>query len=169
MQIGILFCKNRTQSASTQLSAVLFSLHYKLGLIKSHIVTASGISVIIMTCFVILSLYNPVLIFKIAFTSSALILLFNFNFTTFIWPNTRSISALECGIGYMICVEQNQPVLLWDFSVGISTQAYFSPICYCVSNILRTDNYYQILPLVFNFPNDFTFFTFYSKFIQKLN
>jgi len=46
-----------------------------------------------------LSLFISVLTFKIAFTSSAHILLFNFNITTFIWPNTHSISALECGIG----------------------------------------------------------------------
>jgi len=36
---------------------------------------------------------------------------------------------------------------VWVFSDGISIQANFSPICYCVSNILLTDNY-QILPLV---------------------
>jgi len=149
----------------TQLSAILFSLHTKLTPIKLHIVTVSGISVIIITCFIILSLFNPVLTFKIAFTGSALILSFSFNFTTFIWLNARSISALECGIGYIICVEQNQPVFAWVFSHGISTQAYFSPICYCVSNILQTDNY-QIQLMVFNFPTDFIF---YPIFIQKLN
>ena len=136
--------------------------------IKLHIVTASQNCHIIITCFIILSLFNSVLIFKIAFTSSTLILLFNFNFTTFIWSNTCSISALQCGIGYIICVEQNQPVFMWVFSDGISIQAYFSPLCYCVSNILPTDNY-QILPLVFNFSIKFTFFTFYPQFIQKLH
>ena len=85
------------------------------------------------------------------------ILLFNFNFTTFIWPNTRSISALECGIGYtQYALSKTRQFCVWVFSEGISIQAYLSPTCYCVSNTLPTDNH-QILPLVFNFPNDFTF------------
>ena len=73
-----------------------------------------------------------------------------FNFTMFIWSNTCSISALQCGIGYITCVEQNQSVFIWVFSDGISIQAYFSPISYCVSNIWPTDNY-QILPLGIQF------------------
>jgi len=99
-------------------------------------------------------------------TSSAHIQLFNFNFTTCIWPNTCSISALQCGIGYILGIEQNQPVFVWVFSYGICIQAYFSPIFYYVSNILQTDNS-EILPLVFSFSNEFTFFTFYPQFIQK--
>ena len=139
-----------------------YCFHCKLVPIKLHIVTASGISVIITTCFVILSLFNPVLIFKIAFTNSALILLFNFNFTMFIWPITRFITELECGIGVL---RKTSQFFVWVFSDGISIRAYFSPICHCVSNIFPMDNY-QILSLVFNFPNDFTF---KPKFIQKLN
>jgi len=104
------FTEKPQLSTLTQLSTVLFSLHTKLVPIKLHMVTASGISIIIITCFIILSLFNSVLTFNIAFASSALILLFNFKFTTFIWLNTCSISALECGIRYIICVEQNQPV-----------------------------------------------------------
>jgi len=112
---GILFYKKSQLSTLIQLSAVLFSLNTKLMPITLHMVTASGMSLIIITCFIILSLFNSVLTFKIAFTSSALIQLFNSKFTTFIWLNTRSISALECGIGYMTCVEQNQPVFCMEF------------------------------------------------------
>jgi len=90
-------------------------------------VTASGISVIIVTCFIILSLFNSVMTFKIAFTSSALVMLFNFKFTTFNWLNTRSISALECGTGYITCVDKTSQCFVWDFSNDISIQAYFSP------------------------------------------
>jgi len=42
-----------------QLSAVLFSMHTKPVPIKLHIATASGISVTIIKCFVILSPFNP--------------------------------------------------------------------------------------------------------------
>jgi len=95
-----------------------YCFHCKLVPIKLHIVTASGISVIITTCFIILSLFNPVLIFKIAFTNSALILLFNFNFTMFIWPITRFITELECGIGYIMCWAKQA-----SFSCGCSPTA----------------------------------------------
>ena len=90
-----------------------YCFHCKLVPIKLHIVTASGISLIITTCLIILSLFNPVLIFKIAFTNSALILLFNFTFTMFIWPNTRFITELSVVLATS-CVEQNTPV----FRVG---------------------------------------------------
>jgi len=132
MPTGILFYKKVTIIYIAQLSAILFSMHTKRVPIKLHMVTASGISVIIVTYFIILSLFNPVLIFKIAFTSSALILLFNFNFTTFIWPNSRCISALECGIGYIICVEQKQPVFCMGFlqwHLRTSILQFNMPLC----------------------------------------
>jgi len=76
MQIEILFLQKQFQlSKLSQLSAVLLSLYTKLVPIKPHIVTDSGISAIIVTCFIILSLFNPAQLFKIAFTSSALILI----------------------------------------------------------------------------------------------
>jgi len=78
--------------------------------------------------------------------------------------NTCSISALECSIRYITCLEQNQPVLCMGF-LQWHLHTSFSPLRYCVSNISPTDNY-KILPLVFSLPNDFTF---YPKFIQKLN
>jgi len=112
----VLFYTKQSQLFTlTQLSTVLFSLHTKLVPINLHNVTASGISVIITTCFVILLLFNPVLIFKIAFTGSALILLSNFSLTTFIWLNTRSISTLECSIAHIMCIEQKQPVFCMGF------------------------------------------------------
>ena len=112
----VLFYTKQSQLFTlTQLSTVLFSLHTKLVPINLHNVTASGISVIIITCFVILLLFNPVLIFKIAFTGSALILLSNFSLTTFIWLNTRSISTLECSIAHIMCIEQKQPVFCMGF------------------------------------------------------
>jgi len=96
MQIGILFLQKQFQlSELSQLSAVLLSLYTKLVPIQLHTVTDSGISAIIITCFITLSLFNLALLFKIVFTSSALLLFLNFNFTSFIWLNTRSISALE--------------------------------------------------------------------------
>jgi len=94
MQTGILILQKQLLSKLTQLSALLFSLHTKPESIKLHIVTDSGISAIIITCSAILSLFNPVLIFKIAFISSALILFLNLNFTAFVWPNICSISPL---------------------------------------------------------------------------
>jgi len=39
----------------------------------------------------------------------------HFNFSTLIRLNTCSISALECGIGYIKCDEQNQPVFCMCF------------------------------------------------------
>jgi len=91
-----------------------------------------GISVTIIAYFITLYLFNTVLIFKIIFTSSALILLFNFDFTTFIWWNTHSISGLECGIGIIICIEQNQPVFLMGFlqwHLHTSILQFNMPVC----------------------------------------
>jgi len=57
---------------------------------------------------------------------------FNFDFTTFIWPNTQSISALESGIGYIICVVQNQSVFLMGFlqwHLHASILQFNMPLC----------------------------------------
>jgi len=60
-------------------------------------------------------------------TSSVLILLFTFNFTTFIWPNiTCSIFALQCGICYIIRVEEIQPVFPHGFSPTASPYKHTS-------------------------------------------
>jgi len=112
-------------------------MHTKLVPIKQYIVTASGISVIIMKCFIILSLFNPVLIFKIAFAGSALIPFLNFNFATFIWLNTPFISALECVAGSIKCVAQNKLVFLYGFSSMASPYKHTSvqyatvPVTFC--------------------------------------
>ena len=140
-------CKSDSYSAEsvtnifldTTFSNIVF-IAYQTSANKIPIVTAFGISITITTCFKILSLFNTVLIFKIAFTSSALILFPNFNFTTFIWQNTCSISASELGIGYTQCLEQNQPVFCMCFLRWHLHTNKFSPICYCVSNILQRDN-----------------------------
>jgi len=63
----------------TQLSAVLFSLHTKLVPIKLHMVTTSGISLVIITCFNIVvsfqfSLNNQNRICQFCFCCSILIL-----------------------------------------------------------------------------------------------
>jgi len=49
------------------------------------------------------------------------------------------------GIGYIIRVEQTQPVFIWVFSDGIAIQAYFSPICYCA--IIKFCHWYSIFPV----------------------
>jgi len=155
MHTGILFYKTQLSTSTlTQLSVIYINTTFSSIVFIAYQTSANKTSH--CHCFWDLShnhniLYNivsfqssPVQIFKIVFTSSAHIQLFNFDFT-FIWSNTHSISALECGIGCKICVEQ---FFLWDFSNGISIQAYFSSICYCVSNnsgkIIKFCHYYSI-------------------------
>ena len=67
MQIEIFFLQKQFQlSKLSQLSAVLLSLYTKLVPIKLHIVTDFEISAISITCFIILPVFNPALLFKIA-------------------------------------------------------------------------------------------------------
>jgi len=78
-------------------------------------ITASGISVIIITCFIILSFqFNPdIRNCNYQFCTHCVVQFYVYN--VYFRLNTRSISTLECGIGYITCVEQNQPVFCMGF------------------------------------------------------
>jgi len=87
-------------------------------------------------------------------TSSALILLFNFNFTMFIWPNACSISALPCGIGYIIRIAQNQPVFRMGFPRRhLHTSIFQSNILlcqystFCQRTIIKFYHWYSLFPM----------------------
>jgi len=146
---------------NTPFSSIAFIAHQTSANKTSHC-HCFLISVIIIACFIILSLFNPVLICKFSFISSALILLFNFNFATFIWPITRSISALECGIGYIII----RWVKTARFSYGISPMA--SPYKHTSFQYATVSEHFANGQLsnsassrLFSFPNDFTFYPNY--------
>jgi len=127
----------------TTFSSVVF-IAYQTSATKSFPWSLLLESVIIITCFKIL-FFNPVVIFKIAFTSS-LIMFLNFNFSMFIWLNTCSISALEPGIGYIKCIEQNQASFLYMFSPMASSYKhtsvqYATVSTFCQGTIIKGSGY----------------------------